>query len=126
MSKPRVSRKLAEWATLDDSTLEKRIEAIEGKRPPTAKIQEARRLFAARLETPGGLKIHDDSCLLRALLHQFPLEANVAGHFFRSRRLRSGGAARRRPQGSLDPTAAASTGNWRSLRHSLDLATIPA
>ncbi|RVI26581.1 double-strand break repair helicase AddA, partial [Sinorhizobium meliloti] len=53
----RVFEKLAEWATLDDTTLEKRIEAIEGKRPPTAKIQEARRLFARALETPGGLKI---------------------------------------------------------------------
>ncbi len=62
-------------------TLEKRIEAIEGKRPPTAKIQEARRLFARALETPGGLKIQTIHAFCEALLHQFPLEANVAGHF---------------------------------------------
>ncbi|MDE3826890.1 double-strand break repair helicase AddA [Sinorhizobium meliloti] len=77
----RVFEKLAEWATLDDTTLEKRIEAIEGKRPPTAKIQEARRLFARALETPGGLKIQTIHAFCEALLHQFPLEANVAGHF---------------------------------------------
>ncbi|MDX0551167.1 double-strand break repair helicase AddA [Sinorhizobium medicae] len=77
----RVFEKLAEWATLDDAALEKRIEAIEGKRPATGKIQEARRLFARALETPGGLKIQTIHAFCEALLHQFPLEANVAGHF---------------------------------------------
>ncbi|WFU47515.1 double-strand break repair helicase AddA [Sinorhizobium terangae] len=77
----RVFERLAEWATLDDTTLEKRIEAIEGVRPSAVKIQEARRLFAAALETPGGLKIQTIHAFCEALLHQFPLEANVAGHF---------------------------------------------
>ncbi|THK38693.1 double-strand break repair helicase AddA [Ensifer sp. MPMI2T] len=77
----RVFERLAEWATLDDATLEKRIEAIEGARPSAVKIQEARRLFAAALETPGGLKIQTIHAFCEALLHQFPLEANVAGHF---------------------------------------------
>ncbi|WP_026619454.1 ATP-dependent helicase/nuclease subunit A [Ensifer sp. WSM1721] len=77
----RVFEKLAEWAMLDDAALEKRIEAVEGKRPPLAKIHEARRLFARALETPGGLKIQTIHAFCEALLHQFPLEANVAGHF---------------------------------------------
>ncbi|MEY9779261.1 double-strand break repair helicase AddA [Sinorhizobium fredii] len=77
----RIFERLAEWATLDDATLEKRIEAVECKRPPLAKIQEARRLFAKALETPGGLKIQTIHAFSEALLHQFPLEANVAGHF---------------------------------------------
>lgn len=77
----RVFERLAEWVTLDDATLEKRIEAIEGERPGRLKLQEARRLFARALETPGGLKIQTIHAFCEALLHQFPLEANVAGHF---------------------------------------------
>lgn len=77
----RIFERLAEWATLDDATLEKRIEAIEGVRPSLTKIHEARRLFARALETPGGLKIQTIHAFSEALLHQFPLEANVAGHF---------------------------------------------
>ncbi|WP_331372695.1 double-strand break repair helicase AddA [Sinorhizobium chiapasense] len=77
----RIFERLAEWATLDDPALERRIEAIEGARPSAVKIQEARRLFAAALETPGGLKIQTIHAFCEALLHQFPLEANVAGHF---------------------------------------------
>ena len=41
----------------------------------------ARRLFAKALETPGGLKIQTIHAFCESLLHQFPLEANVAGHF---------------------------------------------
>lgn len=77
----RVFERLAEWVTLDDEALEKRIEAIEGERPSRLKLQEARRLFARALETPGGLKIQTIHAFCEALLHQFPLEANVAGHF---------------------------------------------
>ncbi|PDT83578.1 double-strand break repair helicase AddA [Sinorhizobium sp. BJ1] len=77
----RIFERLAEWATIDDAALEKRIETIEGARPSVAKIQEARRLFAKALETPGGLKIQTIHAFCEALLHQFPLEANVAGHF---------------------------------------------
>ncbi|HEV7309264.1 double-strand break repair helicase AddA [Ensifer sp.] len=77
----RVFERLAEWVTLDDQALEKRIETIEGERPSLFKLQEARRLFARALETPGGLKIQTIHAFCEALLHQFPLEANVAGHF---------------------------------------------
>ncbi len=77
----RVFERLAEWVTLDDDTLDDRIAAIEGERPDLIKRQEARRLFARALETPGGLKIQTIHAFCEALLHQFPLEANVAGHF---------------------------------------------
>ncbi|HTO30726.1 MAG TPA: double-strand break repair helicase AddA [Pararhizobium sp.] len=77
----RVFERLAEWVTLDDDTLDSRIAAIEGERPDLLKRQEARRLFARALETPGGLKIQTIHAFCEALLHQFPLEANVAGHF---------------------------------------------
>ena len=77
----RVFDRLAEWVTLPDSDLKDRITAIEGRVPDRIKLAEARRLFAKALETPGGLKIQTIHAFCEALLHQFPLEANVAGHF---------------------------------------------
>ena len=77
----RVFERLAEWATLSDEALCDRVAAIEGERPGLFKLAEARRLFARALETPGGLKIQTIHAFCEALLHQFPLEANVAGHF---------------------------------------------
>jgi ATP-dependent helicase/nuclease subunit A len=77
----RVFQRLAEWAVLDDVALTRRIAAIEGVEPDSLKLAEARRLFAKALETPGGLKIQTIHAFCEALLHQFPLEANVAGHF---------------------------------------------
>ncbi|TWD53215.1 DNA helicase/exodeoxyribonuclease V subunit A [Agrobacterium vitis] len=77
----RVFDRLAEWATLPDAVLSKRIEDIEKTPPDALKIAEARRLFARALETPGGLKIQTIHAFCESLLHQFPLEANVAGHF---------------------------------------------
>jgi ATP-dependent helicase/nuclease subunit A len=77
----RVFQRLAEWATLDDIELSKRIAKIEQREPDRATLAAARRLFAKALETPGGLKIQTIHAFCEALLHQFPLEANVAGHF---------------------------------------------
>ncbi len=77
----RVFERLAEWAILDDDELARRIAEIERREPDAIQLQEARRLFARALETPGGLKIQTIHAFCEALLHQFPLEANVAGHF---------------------------------------------
>ncbi|MDX3928448.1 MAG: double-strand break repair helicase AddA [Shinella sp.] len=77
----RVFERLSQWATLADEALAERVAAIEGRYPDSIKLQEARRLFAKALETPGGLKIQTIHAFCEALLHQFPLEANVAGHF---------------------------------------------
>ena len=77
----RVFDRLAAWATMPDEELKTRIADIEGAEPDIFKLAEARRLFAKALETPGGLKIQTIHAFCEALLHQFPLEANVAGHF---------------------------------------------
>ncbi|UJW75486.1 double-strand break repair helicase AddA [Rhizobium sp. SL42] len=77
----RVFDRLAEWATLDDTELAKRVTAIEQRVPDRTTLAAARQLFAKALETPGGLKIQTIHAFCEALLHQFPLEANVAGHF---------------------------------------------
>ncbi|MFB2553001.1 double-strand break repair helicase AddA [Ensifer soli] len=77
----RVFAELGRWVTLDDEELSLRIAAMEGKAPDAITLQTARRLFTKALETPGGLKIQTIHAFCEALLHQFPLEANVAGHF---------------------------------------------
>ncbi|MCO6187984.1 double-strand break repair helicase AddA [Rhizobium sp. L1K21] len=77
----RVLSTLSRWATLDDENLSQAIRDMEGVAPPLEKLSAARQLFARALETPGGLKIQTIHAFCEALLHQFPLEANVAGHF---------------------------------------------
>lgn len=77
----RVFDTLGAWTALDDAALSEEIESIEGARPDSARLARARHLFATALETPGGLKIQTIHAFCEALLHQFPLEANVAGHF---------------------------------------------
>lgn len=77
----RVFKILGEWVTVEDEALARELEEIEGRKPSAARLALARRLFAKALETPGGLKIQTIHGFCEALLHQFPLEANVAGHF---------------------------------------------
>ncbi|MEQ9690198.1 MAG: double-strand break repair helicase AddA [Bauldia litoralis] len=73
--------RLSAWTTLPDTKLATEITRVEGRRPDAATLAEARRLFARALETPGGLKIQTIHAFCERLLHQFPFEANVAGHF---------------------------------------------
>ncbi|MGV3548176.1 double-strand break repair helicase AddA [Rhizobium sp.] len=77
----RVFDRLSRWTAMDDASLAKEIETVEGRAPDAITIANARKLFARALETPGGLKIQTIHAFCEALLHQFPLEANVAGHF---------------------------------------------
>jgi ATP-dependent helicase/nuclease subunit A len=77
----RVFERLSHWTALDDEALSAEIAAMEGEVPSRIKLLDARKLFARALETPGGLKIQTIHAFCEALLHQFPLEANVAGHF---------------------------------------------
>ena len=77
----RVFRNLSRWATLPQDELAREIAELEGSIPDAGRIAFARRLFARALETPGGLKIQTIHAFCEAVLHQFPLEANIAGHF---------------------------------------------
>ncbi|MFG1358615.1 double-strand break repair helicase AddA [Xanthobacter pseudotagetidis] len=77
----RVLKILGEWVRLDDAGLDAAIAAAHGG-PVTAALRaRARRLFAAALETPGGLKIQTIHAFCGALLHRFPFEAEVAAGF---------------------------------------------
>ena len=76
----RLFRKLGDWSTLPDDALTKELDALvtEGQRPP---LDEARRLFARALETPGGLKIQTLHAFCESLLRRFPLEAGLPPGF---------------------------------------------
>lgn len=77
----RVFDNLARWTTLAEDRLVAELTELDGHRPDAGRIRLARRLFAHALETPGGLKIQTIHAFCEAVLHQFPLEANIAGHF---------------------------------------------
>jgi ATP-dependent helicase/nuclease subunit A len=77
----RVFQRLAEWATLPEEKLAQSIEAMQGMKPTQGDILRARRLFAEAIETPGGLKIQTIHAFCEAVLHRFPLEAELPGGF---------------------------------------------
>ena len=80
MSK-RVFEDLARWTELSDADLSERIARMEGAAPKASDLERARTLFALALETPGGLKVQTIHAFCESILHQFPLEANIAAHF---------------------------------------------
>ena len=77
----RVFETLGKWVGLSDGDLKQELATIEGTAPTRQQLDRARILFARALETPGGLKIQTIHAFCEALLHQFPLEANVPGTF---------------------------------------------
>lgn len=79
--KNRVFDTLAKWTMMADEQLEEEIRKTSNE-PVTPQLKHhARQLFALALDTPGGLKIQTIHSFCESLLHQFPLEANVPGHF---------------------------------------------
>src|SRR3954471_3297838 len=76
----RVFTTLGHWVTLDDDGLDAAIRDV-GIANPIRLRKAARELFAAALETPGGLKVQTIHALCTRLLQQFPFEANVPARF---------------------------------------------
>ncbi|MEO0717848.1 MAG: UvrD-helicase domain-containing protein, partial [Pseudomonadota bacterium] len=75
---------LGRWAMATDADLLAAVDRIlaDDEPPPSAEeLEEARRLFAKALETPGGLKIQTIHAFCESLLSRFPLEARVSPHF---------------------------------------------
>jgi ATP-dependent helicase/nuclease subunit A len=77
----RVFEILGDWAVATDQELREKLTKVEQIAPTAEQLKRARTLFARALETPGGLKIQTIHAFCEALLHQFPLEANVPGTF---------------------------------------------
>ena len=78
----RLFRRLGDWAMQDDAVLRAELAALgEGPDLPADLLARARRLFAAAIEAPGGLKIQTIHAFCSAVLRRFPLEAGVAPGF---------------------------------------------
>ncbi len=75
----RLFQRLGAWAMLDDDRLRDEL----GKLGVGAvdDLNRARTLFAAAIETPGGLKIQTIHSFCASLLRRFPLEAGVSPRF---------------------------------------------
>ncbi|RCL02276.1 MAG: ATP-dependent helicase/nuclease subunit A [Candidatus Tokpelaia sp. JSC189] len=77
----RIFDQLSAWTCMNDKELAAALLKLEEKASNDKRLKAARKLFARALETPGGLKIQTIHAFCEALLHQFPLEANISGHF---------------------------------------------
>ena len=77
----RISSELARWTVADDETLSAALAVLTGAPPRRSTLDRARRLFAAVLDVPEGLKIQTIHAFCQSLLRRFPLEAGVAPNF---------------------------------------------
>ena len=77
----RVSDRLAKWASESENDLIAELKELTGKDPDKGTVDKARRLFAAFLDTPGGLKITTVHSFCQSLLKRFPAEAGVSPQF---------------------------------------------
>jgi ATP-dependent helicase/nuclease subunit A len=75
----RLFQQLGGWAMLPDDALRAAIVGIGGDAHED--LAKARRLFAAALETPGGLKVLTLHAFCQIVLSRFPLEARVPPAF---------------------------------------------
>lgn len=71
---------LGDWAMAEDDKLAEDLAELTGGAPPED-LAPARKLFAAALETPGGLKIQTIHAFCEGLLRRFPLEAGAPPGF---------------------------------------------
>ena len=76
-----VLRTLSAWVRLDDAALDAKLAEVDPTPISDARRARARRLFAAALETPGGLKVQTIHAFCDRVLHQFPFEARVPAGF---------------------------------------------
>ncbi len=77
----RMASALARWTVADAEALAAELETLTGSAPGAPAVDRARRLFAAVLDVPGGMKIQTIHAFCQSLLRRFPLEAGVAPHF---------------------------------------------
>ena len=77
----RVFDTLARWVGFDDAKLQTTLQDYGLPRCDDKTLEQARKLFAHAVETPGGLKIQTIHAFCERLLHLFPFEANVAAQF---------------------------------------------
>jgi ATP-dependent helicase/nuclease subunit A len=76
----RLQSVLGTWVKLPESELETRLRALDVE-PTEAAMTQARALFAAVLDLPGGMRIGTIHAFCQSLLRRFPLEAQISPHF---------------------------------------------
>ena len=72
---------LSTWATMPADELATTLAKLLQRAPDRTELEQARRLFAAAIETPGGLKVQTIHAFCERLLQRFPLEAGVPPGF---------------------------------------------
>ncbi|MGZ6017185.1 MAG: double-strand break repair helicase AddA [Phenylobacterium sp.] len=80
----RLFQVLGGWSVASDADLREALGGLRSRAPASFDAQdlsEARSLFAAALETPGGLKIQTIHAFCEKALRRFPLEAGVSPTF---------------------------------------------
>lgn len=79
--KDRLFKMLGAWCLQSDDALSESLRELEGRGPDKMELARARRLFAAALETPGGLKVQTIHAFCERLLSRFPIEAGLTPPF---------------------------------------------
>ena len=82
----RISKKLSEWAVMEQDKLLGELSDLLGSLPSANSDLEilevrARRLFAILLDTPGGMKIQTIHSFCQEILKRFPLESHISPYF---------------------------------------------
>ncbi len=78
----RLSKRLANWAILDDASLAADMEKnLLGRTPTAAELAESRKLFARVVDAPGGLNIMTIHSFCQSVLGRFPIEADLPPNF---------------------------------------------
>ncbi len=77
----RIYERLSGWSVKNDVELRKELQELIGVAPTAEIEEEARRLFARVLDTPGGLKIMTLHSFCQSVLKRFPIEAGLPPHF---------------------------------------------
>ncbi len=77
----RLSDLLSQWSAMDDHHLREELSALGETAVDDDMLRNARRLFAATLDAPEGLRIRTIHSFCESLLGRFPLEARVSPDF---------------------------------------------
>lgn len=77
----RLSKRLSDWAVMDEEKLSRNLQDLLGRTPDTETMKEARSLFARVVDAPGGLKIMTIHSFCQSTLSRFPLEAGLMPGF---------------------------------------------
>ena len=77
----RLFKRLGAWAMMPDQGLLQELSALGDTRALPTHLAKARQLFAAAIDTPGGLRIQTIHSFCAMLLRRFPLEAGVSPQF---------------------------------------------